>query len=142
MSFLSLQAGCPDCPGLGRDLELVSLFRGFWRKTTPTYFGIASWVQGLGFRVLGSVFWDIVIWPSHGVGASIFWVLVRGFNLSYHSKETVLFTIDPHYGNLNKIPSQEPSLPDPLSREPGLSSRPVQVGLGHYLNQNDNSSPD
>ena len=29
------------------------------------------------------------------------WVLVRGFNLSYHKKETILFTIDPYYGNLN-----------------------------------------
>ena len=27
--------------------------------------------------------------------------LVRGFNLSYHNKETILFTLDPHYGNLN-----------------------------------------
>ena len=26
-------------------------------------------------------------------------VLVRGFDLSYHNKETMLFTIDPHYGN-------------------------------------------
>ena len=26
---------------------------------------------------------------------------VRGFNLSYHNKETILFTIDPQYGNLN-----------------------------------------
>ena len=32
------------------------------------------------------------------------WVLVKGFNLSYHNKETILFTIDPHYGNLNKLP--------------------------------------
>ena len=27
--------------------------------------------------------------------------LVKGINLSYHNKETVLFTIDPYYGNLN-----------------------------------------
>ena len=32
------------------------------------------------------------------------WVLVKGFNLSYHSKETLSSTIDPYYGNLNKIP--------------------------------------
>ena len=29
------------------------------------------------------------------------WVLVKGFNLSYHNKETILFTTDPYYGNLN-----------------------------------------
>ena len=35
-------------------------------------------------------------------GGSIqYWVLVKGFNLSYQNKETILFTIDPHYGNLN-----------------------------------------
>ena len=27
-------------------------------------------------------------------------LLLRGF-LSYHNKETLLFTIDPYYGNLN-----------------------------------------
>ena len=27
-------------------------------------------------------------------------VLVKGLNLSYHNKETILFTIDPEYGNL------------------------------------------
>ena len=34
------------------------------------------------------------------------WVLAEGFNLSYHNKdkETILFTIDPYYGNLNSIP--------------------------------------
>ena len=29
------------------------------------------------------------------------WALVRGFNLNYHNKETILFTIDLYYGNLN-----------------------------------------
>ena len=29
-----------------------------------------------------------------------YWVIVKGFNLSYHSKETLLSTIDPYYGNL------------------------------------------
>ena len=33
-----------------------------------------------------------------------YWVLVRGFISSYHNKETTIFTIDPHYGNLNKTP--------------------------------------
>ena len=37
------------------------------------------------------------------------WVLVRGFNLSYHNKETILSTIDPYYCSLNKLPYQEPS---------------------------------
>ena len=34
-------------------------------------------------------------------------VLVRGVDLSYHNKESILFTIDPHYGNkksFNKNP--------------------------------------
>ena len=43
-------------------------------------------------------------------GFGVYWVLVRDFTLSYHSKETISFTIDPHSGNLNKIPEQEPSL--------------------------------
>ena len=29
------------------------------------------------------------------------WGLVKGLNLSYYNKETILFTIDPYYGNLN-----------------------------------------
>ena len=40
------------------------------------------------------------------------WVFVKGFNLSYHNKETLLallLTIDPNYGNSNKIPKQEQS---------------------------------
>ena len=32
---------------------------------------------------------------------SLYWVLVKGFNLRYHIKETKLFTIDPYYGNLS-----------------------------------------
>ena len=35
---------------------------------------------------------------------------VKGSNLNYHNKETILFTIDPYYGDLNYIPQQEPSL--------------------------------
>ena len=30
-----------------------------------------------------------------------YWVLVKGFDLSYYNQETMLFTIDPYYGNLN-----------------------------------------
>ena len=29
-------------------------------------------------------------------------VLVKGFELSYHTKETILLNIDPYNGNLNK----------------------------------------
>ena len=29
------------------------------------------------------------------------WLLAKGFNLSYHRKETMSFAIDPDYGNLN-----------------------------------------
>ena len=29
------------------------------------------------------------------------WVLVQGLNLSYHNKETIIFTIDPYSGILN-----------------------------------------
>ena len=37
---------------------------------------------------------------SHKPFISAFgWVL-----LSYHNEETILFTIDPHYGNLKEIP--------------------------------------
>ena len=32
------------------------------------------------------------------------WVLVRGFNLSYHNEDTILVTIDPYSGSLNPIP--------------------------------------
>ena len=28
----------------------------------------------------------------------LYWVLVTGSNLSYHNKETLLFTLDPYYG--------------------------------------------
>ena len=30
--------------------------------------------------------------------------LVIGFYVSYHDKETILFAIDPYFGNLNWIP--------------------------------------
>ena len=29
------------------------------------------------------------------------WVLVSEFGLSYHTKETIVFTIDPYFGNLH-----------------------------------------
>ena len=37
-----------------------------------------------------------------------FWALVKGFSFSCHNKETILFTIDPHSGNLNPEPLKEP----------------------------------
>ena len=27
------------------------------------------------------------------------WILVKGFDLGYHNKETIVFTIAPYYGN-------------------------------------------
>ena len=33
--------------------------------------------------------------------ATFSWALVRGFSLSFYSKETILFTIEPYYGDLN-----------------------------------------
>ena len=30
------------------------------------------------------------------------WALVKGFNVSYQNKETILFSVDPYYGNLIK----------------------------------------
>ena len=37
---------------------------------------------------------------DHVKSSAIAWVLVRGFYLSYHDRETMLFAIDPHSGNL------------------------------------------
>ena len=34
----------------------------------------------------------------------IYWVPVKEFNLSYHNKETLLFSLGPYYRNLNQIP--------------------------------------
>ena len=32
------------------------------------------------------------------------WVPVKGFTVSHHDKEAILFIFDPFYGNLNKNP--------------------------------------
>ena len=49
-----------------------------------------------------------------------YWVLVSGFSLSYHSKETIfIFTIDPHYGNSFMIPSLNPRK-NPAFGSPGF----------------------
>ena len=50
----------------------------------------------------------MLISVAAGTESSDYWVPVRGFSLSYHNKETILLTIDPCYGNLNKIPQEEP----------------------------------
>ena len=50
----------------------------------------------------------------------LYWVLVRGFSLSYHSKETILFTIDPHYGNSNNIPLTRTPCKNPAFGSPGF----------------------
>ena len=44
----------------------------------------------------------------HGLEARGLGDLVRGFELGYHYKETMLFAIDPRYGNLNKFPNKNP----------------------------------
>ena len=56
-----------------------------------------------GFRSLG-----MKVSGFLGAGLS-FLGSCSGFNLRYHNKETILFIIDPHYGYLNKILSQESS---------------------------------
>ena len=37
------------------------------------------------------------------IESSIYWALVKGFNLGYHNKESMLFAVDPYYdyGDLN-----------------------------------------
>ena len=37
---------------------------------------------------------------QHASRPLLFWVLVKGFNLSYYNRKTILFTTDPYYGNL------------------------------------------
>ena len=39
------------------------------------------------------------------------WVAVKELKLSYYIGETLLFTIYTHYGNLIKVPYQQPSKP-------------------------------
>ena len=43
--------------------------------------------------------WNCIAGASDGRKGC--WVLVKGFNLSYQNKETILFTIDPPYGKLD-----------------------------------------
>ena len=41
-----------------------------------------------------------------------FWVLAEGFSLSYHNKENILFTTDPHFmvTEINSQQQESPSL--------------------------------
>ena len=76
-------------------------------------------VQGFGFEGLGlKALWVLGITSpcilemcmAHP-GAPVFWVLVKGFNLSYHTEEALLFTfLDPYSGILDSTPEQEPGL--------------------------------
>ena len=53
---------------------------------------------------------NMIIWIQTGMTAlplknmsssfGMSWAPVNEINLSYHNKETLLFTIDPYYGNL------------------------------------------
>ena len=62
-----------------------------------------------GYRIEGISAHQACILHSTALGTwqatatAVYWVLVKGFNLSYHDKETILFTIDPYYGNLRQI---------------------------------------
>ena len=40
--------------------------------------------------------------PASLAGAAVVDLQAEGFNSSYHNKETILFTIDPHYGKVPK----------------------------------------
>ena len=42
-----------------------------------------------------------MLWTLEAILGDQNWVLVRGLDLSYHKRETILFIIDPYYGNLN-----------------------------------------
>ena len=71
-------------------------------------------VRGLGFGVQQTAEWFLRFsgvsvclgfgGVLEGEGCKEYWVLVKGVYLSYHNKETIVSTIDPHNGNLNTIP--------------------------------------
>ena len=50
--------------------------------------------------------------------------LVRGFNLRYHNKETMLFTTDPQYGycNFEKNPNKKPATVQCADRHPTVDT--------------------
>ena len=41
---------------------------------------------------------------TRSICASVSWVAVKEFKISFHNSETILFTICPGYGNLNYVP--------------------------------------
>ena len=57
-------------------------------------------LRGLGFSSM--LFNPLGLGHPNSLLLEGLWVLVKGLNLSYHNKETILFTIDPYCGNLNK----------------------------------------
>ena len=42
-------------------------------------------------------------------GCSFLWVAVKELKLSYHTSDTIVFTIYPYSGSLNSVPYQHPS---------------------------------
>ena len=66
---------------------------------TPSYGYVLSWSKLQ--RLTGS----LNLSHASALDLKPYWaLLVRGFNLSYHNKETISFTKDPYYVNLNRIP--------------------------------------
>ena len=67
--------------------------------------GLGSWVLGVPRpNPLRRNLIFLISKSLAGKKTDIGWALVKGFHLSYHNKETIVFTIDPQYGNLNKNP--------------------------------------
>ena len=52
------------------------------------------------------------------------WVLVKGSCSSYYHKETILFTIDPYYGNLKKLLITRAQLPVTFGAHQEMVVRP------------------
>ena len=80
---------------------------------------LVLWWSGTGNFGLDSKFFKLMLTPDPLVRCSpansdrslgktpcrkLPGLLLKAFYLSYHNKETILFTIDPYYGNLNYIP--------------------------------------
>ena len=61
------------------------------------------------------------------------WVLVKGINLSYQNKETILFTMDPYYGSLKKTFNKNPGWYVYKQRSAGLGQ--MLLRLPHALYQ-------